>query len=62
MLGTLQWGVQASDLDVAQPSLEALAALARFHATALAAGAQGVGPLPGSFPTRYAFLILNKDL
>ena len=38
ILSTLRWGISASDLDVAQPSLEALAALACYLASAISAG------------------------
>ena len=48
-MGTLRWGISTTDLDVALPSLEALAALARFHANAIAAGAHGVPHLAGIY-------------
>ena len=48
-MGTLRWGISTTDLDVALPSLEALAALARFHANAVAAGAHGVPSLSGIY-------------
>lgn len=38
VMAALRWGVAASDLDLAQPSLEALAALARFNTAAPPAG------------------------
>ena len=49
IMGTLRWGISTNDLDVALPSLEALAALARFHANAVAAGAHGVPRLSGIY-------------
>ena len=48
LLGTLEWGIRASDAEVAQASLEALAALALCQQQALQAGGPGFPALTGT--------------
>lgn len=50
VMTTLQWGVLATDLDVVQSSLEALAALACFLASVISAGHQADPHIAGGVP------------
>lgn len=47
LLSALEYGLAASEAEVVQASLEALAALARYHQAATAAGAPGIADPAG---------------
>lgn len=47
VLSTLEFGINATDVEVVQGSLEALAALAKFHHSAVASGAAGIAAAQG---------------
>ena len=48
LLGTLEWGIRSSDAEVAQASLEALAALALSQHAATRSGGAGFPALSGA--------------
>lgn len=48
VLSTLEFGINATDVEVVQGSLEALAALAKFHHSAVASGAAGIAAAQGA--------------
>ena len=48
VLSTLEFGVNSTDLEVVQGSLEALAALAKCHHSAVASGANGIAAPQGA--------------
>ncbi|BDA40620.1 probable Exportin-4 [Coccomyxa sp. Obi] len=67
VLSTLEFGINATDVEVVQGSLEALAALAKFHHSALASGAAGIaaaqgGSLLGGFLELIVRRLLLEDL
>jgi hypothetical protein len=57
LLATLGWGLGSADGEVVQASLEALAALARFHAASAAAGGPGVPPVDGAPPVHSCIVL-----
>lgn len=48
LLSALEYGLAATEVEVVQASLEALAALARYHQAATAAGAPGIADAAGA--------------
>lgn len=55
VLSTLEFGVNSTDLEVVQGSLEALAALASCHHSAVSSGADGIAAPQGALPTMGCF-------
>ena len=51
VVSTLEFGVNATDVEVVQGSLEALAAIAKFHHSAVASGAAGIAAAQGAVPS-----------
>lgn len=49
MLSTLEFGVNATDVEIVQGSLEALAAIAKCHHSAVALGAAGIASPQGAW-------------
>jgi len=62
LLTTLGWGLGGADGEVVQASLEALAALARFHAASAAAGGPGVPPVEGAPPCALMHDAIGKKI